>query len=415
MRFDIDRFREIADTLRRNKSRTILTGFGVFWGIFMLLALLGSSNGVQGLLGMNFEGFASNSTFVMGQTTSKPYKGFKRGRSIQFKLKDLDVIRNQVPEADIITPLVGVWGKSVVYDTYSFSSASINGVYPEYAKIETPEMTYGRFINDIDVAEGNKVCVIGKKICNTLFPRGGDPCGKFVKIGSVYYEVIGVNGAAGDIHVNGGVDNSVTIPITLVQKVYNRGNDIDLICMTAKPGIRVSVLMNKVIDVMRREHYVSPEDKQAIMGMNVESLFTIMNNIFTGVDILFLLVGIGTLLAGAIGVSNIMMVTVKERTTEIGIRRAIGATPKMILSQIISESITLTMLAGMLGMVFTVVLLGMVELAMTKNGVLMAHFQVGFWQAVLTLIGLTVLGVIAGLAPASRAMAIKPVDAMREE
>lgn len=415
MRFDIDRFREIADTLRRNKSRTILTGFGVFWGIFMLLALLGSSGGARDLLGANFEGFASNSTFIMGQTTSKPYKGFKRGRSIQFKLKDLDIIRSQVPEADIITPLVGTWGKSVIYGTNSYSSASINGVYPDYAKIEVPQLSFGRFINDVDVAEGSKVCVIGKKIYNTLFPGGGDPCGKFVKIGSVYYEVIGVNAAAGDIHVNGGGDSSISIPITLLQKVYNRGNDIDLICMTAAPGIRVSVLMNKAIDVMRREHYVSPEDKQAIMGMNVESLFTIMNNIFTGVDILFLLVGIGTLLAGAIGVSNIMMVTVKERTTEIGIRRAIGATPKMILSQIISESITLTMLAGMLGMVFTVVLLGMVELAMTQNGVLTAHFQVGFWQAVLTLIGLTVLGVLAGLAPASRAMAIKPVDAMREE
>ena len=182
-----------------------------------------------------------------------------------------------------------------------------------------------------------------------------------------------------------------------------------------KPEYRSSEVMNQCVNMMKQKYLVAPNDKRAIVGLNIESMFTFVRNLFKGLDLLFLLVGIGTLLAGAIGVSNIMMVTVKERTTEIGIRRAIGATPKTIISQVIAESITLTMVSGMFGIIFSVMILGMVELGFTKDGVMAAQFQVTFWQALLALLGLITLGVLAGLAPASRAMQIKPVDAMREE
>ncbi|MBR0269866.1 MAG: FtsX-like permease family protein, partial [Prevotella sp.] len=191
--------------------------------------------------------------------------------------------------------------------------------------------------------------------------------------------------------------------------------DVDLICLTAKPGVTMSNISQHIREVVARAHHIDPTDEKAVTVFNTEVLFGMMDNLFKGVNFLIWLVGIGTLLAGAIGVSNIMMVTVRERTTEIGIRRAIGATPRDILSQIISESILLTAVAGMSGILFAVIILQMVEMGNTTDGIVTAHYQVGFWTAVGAAVLLSVLGVLAGLAPAARAMSIKPVDAMRDE
>ena len=221
--------------------------------------------------------------------------------------------------------------------------------------------------------------------------------------------------SGGDMHVNASAEDAVTIPLSLMQRTFNMGQDIDLIAITARRGVAISDITPKIREVVARAHDIDPTDEKAVMVFNTEVLFGLLDNLFNGVDILIWLVGIGTLLAGAIGVSNIMMVTVKERTTEIGIRRAIGATPRMILKQIISESILLTAVAGMSGIIFAVFVLQGMEMGFTEDGVPKGHFQVTFWAAIAAAAVLAVLGVLAGLAPAARAMSIKPVDAMREE
>ena len=267
----------------------------------------------------------------------------------------------------------------------------------------------------MDVREHRKVCVTGKKIYKDLFKEGGDPCGKKIRVDSTYFEVVGVDYSTSNASFNGRAEEKITMPITLMQALFNRGNEVDLIAAVGREGVVMSKITDRIRETVARAHYVDPTDEQGAMIFNTELLFQLMDNMFKGVNFLIWLVGLGTLLAGAIGVSNIMMVTVRERTTEIGIRRAIGATPKMILSQIISESILLTLVAGMSGILFGVMILQMLEVANTEDGIVNTHFQVGFWTAILAAVVVCTVGVLAGLAPAARAMSIKPVDAMRDE
>ncbi|HAC40952.1 MAG TPA: ABC transporter ATP-binding protein [Rikenellaceae bacterium] len=414
--FDTDTFREILDSILRNKSRSILTGFGVFWGIFMLMLLTGGSQGLKDLLNKNFEGFAQNTCIAFSNSTSKPFKGFKKGRTWEMTYSDVDRLRNLMPELETVTPTVGLWGKSVTRDENSSSEAVVRGARADYVNIETPQMMYGRYLNEADVAQERKVCVLGKKVYADLFPEGGDPCGKRICISGSYYNVIGVDWReGGGIQINGSNSDLVTIPLTQAIKAYNLGNTIQLLCFTAKPGYTMSDLTPRVREILARAHYFDPTDEQALFLLNTQLIFGIVDNLFKGINFLVWLIGLGTLLAGVIGVSNIMMVSVKERTTEIGIRRAIGATPRQILGQIISESIVLTLVAGMGGIVLSVLILAGVEMGMTEDGILKAAFQVPFGTAMLAASLLTVLGVVAGLMPASRAMQIKPVDAMRDE
>ena len=416
MRFDIDRYKEIVDTLARNRSRTLLTGFGIFWGIFMLLIMLGGGDGLKSILNQNFEGFASDAVIVGSSRTTKPYGGFKRDRYWYMDKTDIAAIKTLIPEADIVTMMDADWGGRLTYEDKSYDGI-IKGLTYEYAGVESPQMMFGRWINEVDCSQERKVCVIGKKVWSNLFPDGEDPSGKYINVKNSYFQVIGVDNRSGGININGQPDESVVIPYPLMDKMNNRGGRFDIICMTAKAGADSEVMQDKVRRLLSRRHTIAPDDKQAIMMLDTQKIFKIVENLFKGVNILVILVGLGTLLAGAVGVSNIMMVTVKERTTEIGIRRAIGATPKMILSQIITESIGLTILAGMLGILFSVLLLwgaGNVvsSLPDINNSV---SFQIGFWTGIAILLLLVVLGVLAGLAPALRAMEIKPVDAMRDE
>ncbi len=410
MRVDLDSYREILDTLTRNKSRSFLTGFGVFWGVFMLIALIGGGQGLKEILERNFEGFATNTVMIWSQQTTKPYKGFRKGRWWTMDEKDINRLRQRVPELDVVAPILFTpWGTSnTAYYGEQKTIPRVQGVTPEYAEVVAPKMYYGRFINEMDVLEHRKVCVLGKKIYKDLFKEGGDPCGKSIRVDSTYYEVIGVDYSAAGINFNGRAEEKITLPLTLVQQTYNRGSQVDLIAATGRPGVVMSKLSPRIRETIARAHFVDPTDEQGAMVFNTEVLFQMLDNLFKGVNFLIWLVGLGTLLAGAIGVSNIMMVTVRERTTEIGIRRAIGATPRMILSQIISESIVLTLVAGMSGILFAVLILQMLELGNTEDGILTAH-------AIVAALMVSLMGVLAGLAPAARAMSIKPVDAMRDE
>ena len=418
MRIDIDSYREILDTLTRNKSRSFLTGFGVFWGVFMLIALIGGGQGLKEMLNKNFDGFAQNTVMIWAQQTTKAYKGFRKGRWWAMDYKDIERLHQRVPELDVVAPILfAPWGKSnTAYYGEQSTTPRVQGVTPEYAEVISPKMYYGRFINEMDMRENRKVCVLGKKIYKDLFKEGGDPCGKKIRVDSTYYEVIGVDyNTNGGINFNGRAEEKITMPLTLMQVTYNRGDQVDLIAATGREGVVMSRITDRIRETIARAHYLDPTDEQGAMVFNTEILFQLLDNLFKGVNFLIWLVGLGTLLAGAIGVSNIMMVTVRERTTEIGIRRAIGATPKMILSQIISESIVLTLVAGMSGILFGVLILHMLEMGNTEDGILKAHFQIGFWTAIFAAVVVSAIGVLAGLAPAARAMSIKPVDAMRDE
>lgn len=415
MRLDLDTYREILDTLTRNKSRSFLTGFGVFWGVFMLVALIGGGQGIKELLSKNFEGFATNSAMVWAQPTTKAYKGFRKGRMWNMEYKDVARLKSRIPELDVVSPVLFSSGGTAYFGDRK-TTVGINGVQADYQRVSEPKMRYGRYLNDMDVAQRRKVCVIQKKTYKDLFPGGGDPCGNFIRVDSVYYQIVGVDySTAEGISFGGESGTTMLLPISLMQQTYNMGQSVHLIALTGKKGVVMSTITDRIRETVARAHTVDPTDEQGVMVFNTEVLFQMVDALFRGVNFLIWLVGLGTLLAGAIGVSNIMMVTVRERTIEIGIRRAIGATPRMILSQIISESIVLTMVAGMSGILFGVLILQMLELANTEDGILAAHFQVGFWTAISAALTIAAMGVMAGLAPAARAMSIKPVDAMRDE
>ena len=406
MRIDIDTCEEILITITRNKTRSLLTAFGVFWGIFMLVALIGGGQGMQEELKSQFEGFATNSGFIAAQKTSEAYKGFRKGRWWDLEMEDVDRVRN-VDGVALATPSIALWGQVAVYGDNKYD-CSVKGLYPEYEQIEHQEMTYGRFINDVDIKESRKVCVIGKRVYESLFKPGEDPCGKYVRVNGIYYRVIGMCSSEGNVNIQGQASEAITLPFSTMQQTYNLGKKLHVVCFIMKPGVKVKDVQPEVERLVKAAHYIAPDDKQAVMLLNAEAMMI-------GVRFLIWMVGLGTLFAGAIGVSNIMMVTVKERTTEIGIRRAIGARPKDILQQILSESMVLTTIAGMAGISFAVFVLQILEKAANDPGVIKTHYQVSFGLAIGTCILLIALGVLAGLAPAYRAMAIKPIEAIRDE
>ena len=414
LRIDRDQWEEIFDSLSRNKTRTFLTAFGIFWGVFMLVLLMGGGQGLQSMLATNFAGFANNSGFMMANVTSEAYKGFQKGRYWNIETTDLPLIRSCVPELDIISPSLSNWGSTATFEDKK-SSVSVKGEYPNASLIEDPKIRAGRGLNDVDVQQGRKVCVIGKRIVEELFKSDEKALGNKIAIDGIYYQVVGISGKSeGGISIGGNATTTVHIPYTTMQSAYNRGNRVDILCLTAREGYKMSDLQQKVEAVLKRKHLIHPDDTQAVVKVNAEAIFSMIDNLFKGVSILVWMIGLGTLFAGAIGVSNIMVVTVKERTTEIGIRRAIGATPTDILSMIMSESIVLTLIAGMSGIVFAVFILQIMEnnvQADTPGAV----FQITFSVAIGAALMLATLGVLAGLAPTLRAMQIKPVDAMRED
>lgn len=368
---------------------------------------------MQDKMKKNFEGFATNSGFLASQRTGEAYKGFRKGRWWDLEMTDVTRLRSQVEGIEVITPSVARWGSTAVYEDKKYD-CSVKGLYPDYLHIEAYNVTYGRFINEVDIQEARKVCVIGKRIYESLFKPGEDPCGKYIRVDGIYYQVIGMSSSEGDMNIQGRASEAITLPFTTMQQTYHLGGRIHVICFTAKPGVKVSDLQPEMEQVVKAAHYIAPNDKQAVMCLNAEAMFSMVDNLFIGIKILIWMVGLGTLLAGAIGVSNIMMVTVKERTTEIGIRRAIGARPRDILQQILSESMVLTTIAGMCGISFAVLVLQVVEMGANSDGG-DARFQVTFGLAIGTCALLIALGMLAGLAPAYRAMAIKPIEAIRDE
>lgn len=236
MRIDRDTCEEILATITRNKTRSVLTAFSVFWGIFLLTVLLGGGHGLQAMMNAQFEGFATNSGFIASQQTGEAYKGFRKGRWWSLEIQDVERLRFAVGGLDIISPVYSSWGISAVYGDKKYD-CMVKGLYPDYASIEQPQMSYGRFINDVDLREARKVCVIGKRVYEQLFPFGGDPCGEYIRVNGIYYRIVGVNVSEGNININGPASQSIILPFTTMSQTFHSGRNVDIICITAKKRV----------------------------------------------------------------------------------------------------------------------------------------------------------------------------------
>jgi putative ABC transport system permease protein len=419
--FDIDRWVEIWVTITRNKTRSLLTCFGVFWGILMLVILLGSGTGMKNGITGNFKGFATNSAFFMTDRTSEPYKGFNKGRWWNMRNRDLESIIQNVQGIEDISPVV--WGgrseKNVVYGQLT-GTYFVKGVMPGYFNIESQELHYGRLLNEVDIREKRKVCLIGTRLQETLF-RNEDPCGKYIRANGSYYQVVGVVKArSSNFNIGGRSEESVILPFTTMQQIQNQGDRINFIGVSFKPGFLAEKIIDEITAILKAQNEIAPTDPQAVRAINLAKQFGTFEMLFIGIEILVWIVGIGTLLAGIIGVSNIMMVTIKERTKEIGVRRALGAKPFNIISQVLSESLLLTSLAGLTGLTLGVFLLDIVNKVLegqpaTQEVTFFENPEISIQVAIAATIVIIISGLLAGLIPAWRALQIKAIDAIREE
>lgn len=400
-----------------------MTAFGVFWGIFMLIIMLGSGTGLENGVSSGMGKFATNSVFMWTQRTTIPYKGFPRGRNFMFDNDDIAALQDNIPEIRHLAPRLQGWssgdGTNNTIRNDKTGAFSILGDYPEWNKIDPMDISKGRFINEIDITEKRKVAVIGTRVEELLFEPDEDPIGEYIQIQGVYFLVVGVFKPLNtNISFGGEKEQSIFIPFTTLQKTYNYGNIVGWFSITSKADIPVSVIEEKALKLLASRHTIHPDDKEAFGHFNLEAEFNQMNGLFKGIDGLIWIVGIGTLMAGVIGISNIMLVIVKERTHEIGIQRALGATPMNVITQIISESIILTAFAGYAGLVAGVALVEGINYALITFGVESDTFkrpEVNLQVAITALSILIISGALAGLIPARRAVRIKPIDALRDE
>ncbi len=417
--FDVELYKEIWQAITKNKLRSILTAFGVFWGLFMLIALSGAGNGLQNGITHQFEGFATNAAFMWSQNTTVPYKGFKKGRGWNMDNGDMEAIIKNVPELEYLVPRLQGWRQNTPNNTMykdKYGTFILNGDYPALAKVEPFKMTKGRFLNEIDIRENRKVCVIGPRVEEILFKKGENPVGEYIRVSGVYFQIIGVFDVNNNISFGYDKRKAIHIPFTTLQTAFNYGDVVHFLSFTAKKNVPVSQVEDKIISILKKRHDISPLDNEAVGHVNIERQFKIMSNLFLGIRILIYIVGLGTLLAGVIGISNIMLVIVKERTQEIGIKRALGATPFSIIRQIIMESVFLTTAAGYVGLVLGILLNEGLGLVMAQNpDNIFLNPQIDLKSGINSLLILVVAGALAGLLPANRAVRVKPIDAIREE
>jgi putative ABC transport system permease protein len=421
MIFDRDSWQEIFSTLKKNKLRSFMTAFGVFWGIFLLIIMLGAGTGLHNGAMNEFNRLASNSVFVWTRTTTIPYKGFPRGRKFYFNNDDIRALRQQIPMIEHIAPrnqLGGHRGVANVTRGLKDGAFAINGDYPEIYHIKLMDIIAGRFLNYLDLKENRKVAIIGTRVVEVLFEPDEEPIGQYIEANGVYFKVIGVFESKGEGDEADEDTQTVFVPFTTFQQVFNYGNRVSWFSLTSIKGVPASEVERQAVVLLAERHQVSPNDTLAFGRYNTEKEFNKMMNLFAGINFLTWFVGIFTLIAGVIGVSNIMLIVVKERTREIGIRRAIGATPFGIVGQIVLESILLTTFAGYFGLVAAVGAVEFVSTALKRSGASAEFFKNPEVDLSIALIALGILiasGALAGLIPGKRAISIKPVEAIRPE
>jgi len=419
---DIDKWQEIFHVLRSNKMRTFLTAFGVFWGIFMLVIMLGAGNGLQNAALGNFSDFATNTAFFWGGQTNVAIDGLKKNRHIEFNNDDITAIKQSVKSIHYVCPRLYIMSwrngatSNLVMHKLNKGTFEIVGDVPDWYLVSPVKLDKGRLINEYDILNKRKVAIITDVVRDKLFKIGEDPINQYIQINNIYFQVIGVTISGSQ---RGWTSNElVTVPITTLQKVFNMKDLIDNISITAFPDEDIKIAENSVLTLLRKRHHVAENDFQGIGHFNLGEHFNKMKSIFTGINVLLWIVGIGTLLSGMIGVSNIMLIVVKERTREIGIRRALGAKPKIIINQIITEAIFLSSFAGLLGMSLGVFILEgvnkMLSNAPSENAAL-KNPTIDFTSVSIALLILILAGLIAGYVPARKAIKIKPIDALRYE
>ena len=420
MRFIFDRntWQEIFGSIGKNKVRTIITVIGVLWGIFIYITLAGSAQGMDNGFEKAFENVAKNSMFAWAQSTSKPYAGFKKGRGIQLKARDADILARKIPEIKHVAPInaKGVFGDSATTVVHARKSGSyaVYGYIPIYAEIVTKKIyDNGRFFNQEDIDQARKVCVIGERTEQELFEKDEDPIGAYIRIDGIYFQVVGVHKFIQTTPFEN--DGDIFIPFSTFSKLYNKGTDVDFFAISAYDDADVVQVEKDVKAVLRNNHKVHPEDERAFGAINLGEIFNKIFGFAKGITFLSLIVGLATILAGVIGIGNILLISVKERTKELGIRRALGATPREVRFQIILESVFLTVIAGIVGIVLGAFVLSRINAATQDIDFPYANPTVPIPLVVGALLIMVILGTLIGLIPAQRAVSIKPIDALREE
>ncbi len=413
--FSLERWQEIFETLNKNRLRTLLTALSVSSGIFILVILLGISAGIQKGVESQFEEDATNRISIWTSTTTKEFKGLNPGRYIQLKNADYNLLANTYDDyLEYRSPIFHIWGGSVNFKTQS-GNYRIEGVYPDQQFIENETLVSGRFLNLSDVETASKVAIIGHQVQKDLF-KSAPAIGTTIEIQGINFLVVGVYSDPGGARE----ENRIFIPLTAAQKVFNGQDKLRSIAYTVKmsddfdQAVALSGLVSNRMDQdLRQRHNVAPDDRSAVRVNNTLEEAKKIYSLIATIRGVFWFVGIGTIIAGIVGVSNIMLIVVKERTKEIGIRKALGALPWSIIAMILQEAIFVTSLAGFVGLFLGVGLLELISPMVDSDFI--KHPQVDFNTAMTTVLLLIVAGALAGFVPARRAANIKPIIALRDE
>lgn len=418
--FKIDTWQEIYHSLRNNKLRTFLTMIGVGWGMFLFVALLGAAKGMENGFDKIFSGFATNSIFLWAQNTTIPYDGFAKGRKMNLHLNDLEMLPRKIQEIDYISPQNSRGNFGSPGESFSRNGKkatyTLTGDYPIGNKISQKKLIYGRYINDADVTGSKNVIVIGEEIYKNFFDakKNENPLGKLVNVKGIFFHVIGVFRAK----QGGGPENdqSAYIPLSTFTKMYNDGDKVGFFAIVSKPDADLSIVEEKVKSELKQKYHVSPEDTNAFGSFNLGKEFKKLTGFLTGMQLLTIIVGTLTILAGVIAISNILLITVKERTKEIGIRRALGAKPAEVRNQILLESVVITLVSGLLGFIIGIFLLMILNI-LTKDQDKFPFYNptVNYLEVFAAMSVMVILGLIIGMIPAQRAVRIRPIEALRSE
>lgn len=420
--FEKDRWSEIIQALTANTFRTILTAFGVFWGIFILVILLAASNGLENGVKQGFSGIATNTMFMWTQTTSKPYKGLPTTRRYNFKNSDVSALKENFPDLLYVSPrnqLGGYEGSNNVVRGTKTAAYTIYGDYPELIKQESMDIIKGRFVNHQDIQQKRKIAIIGKGVIRELYNNGEDVIGTYIKVNGVNFMVVGIYETKSRNNGNAeSAQKNIFIPFTTFQQSFNYGDIVGWMALTAKDNASITELKPQIMKFIKSQHSIHPDDDRAVGNFDLFAEFSKIQGLFSILTFIAFFVGTLVLLSGVIGISNIMLIVVKERTKEIGIRRALGATPSSIRTQIVSESIFLTIISGMLGIATATGVLALINFILDSapsQDSMFANPSVNLTVVFIALLILIGSGLLAGLIPAQTAINIKPVDALRSE
>ena len=418
--FSRERWNEILEALTSNMFRTLMTAFGVFWGIFILIILLAAQKGFETGVKQGFGDTATNTMFVWSQRISKPYKGLPKGRRFSYKIGDVQAIKDNVPDLRFVSPrnrLGGFRGANNVVRGLNTGAYSVNGDYPEFIEQEPMTITRGRFLNYNDINDARKVAIIGESVKNELYEKGEEVLNTTIKINSVNFTVIGTYKKESNNGDGEQAQKQIFVPFTAFSQAFNRADRVGWFAITAKDGTSITSLKEQVFNVLKERHTIHPEDNRAIGHFDLFQEYNKVERLFTALNVVAYVVGILVLLSGIIGISNIMLIVVKERTKEIGIRRALGATPWSIRGQILMESIFLTIVSGMVGIIFGTFTIYGINALLEANGPvdMFTNPSVNLKVVVAALTILIVSGLLAGFIPAQNAIKVKPVEALKSE